>query len=158
MDELQSIIARLELAPLPFEGGWFRQYYLSEERDETGRPRASAIHFLMTPKDFSALHRLKTAETWTYREGATVELFLLSPTGSGRIVRLGTAEAIGEVPSVKVPGGFWQSGRTLGAWSLVDCRMEPAWDEREFELGQRDELMMQYPDWASVVRTVTRQK
>lgn len=158
MEELQSIIARLDLAPLPFEGGWFRQYYLSEERDENGRARASAIHFLITPQDFSALHRLKTPEVWTYREGAPVELFLLSPHGNGRIERLGTSSRIGELPSITVPGGYWQGARTLGAWSLVDCRMEPAWDEREFELATRDELIARYPEWASAVRTVTRRK
>ncbi len=155
---MQSIIARLELAPLPNEGGWFRQYHLSPERDERGRPRSSAIHFLISPEGFSALHRLRTPETWTFRDGAAVEMLLLLPDGSGQTVKLGLSPARGEIPSVTVAGGVWQGARTCGAWSLVDCRMEPAWDETEFELGSRDELLAQYPAWAEHIRTVTREK
>jgi predicted cupin superfamily sugar epimerase len=154
---MQNIIGRLGLAPLPREGGWFRQYYLSPEHDATGRPRASAIHFLMSPAEFSALHRLRTPETWTWREGTPVELLLLGPeNGTGRLVLLGPDATRGEVPAVTVPGGIWQGARPLGAWSLVDCTMAPAWDETEFELGTRAELERAFPGWAEQIRALTR--
>ncbi len=158
MDEWPKIIDRLGLAPLPREGGWFRQYYLSPERDAAGRARASAIHFLMTPVGFSALHRLRTPETWTWREGAAVELLLLGPgAGAGRIARLGPEAARGEVPAVTVSGGVWQGARPLGAWALVDCAMSPAWEAAEFELGSRAELERAFPAWAEQIRRLTRE-
>jgi predicted cupin superfamily sugar epimerase len=158
VEELQSIIARLGLAPLPFEGGWFRQYYVSEERDAARRPRASAIHYVISPKEFSAMHRLKTPEAWTFRDGAPLEMLLLPRDGAARLVRLGADKANGETLTVDVPANCWQGARTLGAWSLLDCRMEPAWDAREFELGRREELIARHPAWADVIRTMTRQK
>ncbi|MBI2518018.1 MAG: cupin domain-containing protein [Opitutae bacterium] len=153
---MQDIIDRLQLAPLPHEGGWFRQYYLSPECDAAGRPCASAIHFLMTPEGFSALHRLHTPETWRWCEGAAAELLMLAPDGTGRLVALGPDEARGQVPEATVPGGVWQGARPLGAWTLVDCTMAPAWDEREFELGDRARLTAAHPAWAEHVRRLTR--
>jgi predicted cupin superfamily sugar epimerase len=156
VEALQSIIDRLNLAPLPREGGWFRQYYLSQETDPHGRPRASAIHFLMSPEGFSALHRLRTDETWTFREGAPIELLLLLPDGSGKIVKLGGDAPAGQQPAITVPGGTWQGARTLGSWSLADCAMSPAWDEQEFELGSRGDLLRAYPAHEGLIRGLTR--
>ena len=156
MEALQSIIDRLRLEPLPVEGGWYRQYFLSPERDPTGRPRASAIHFLMSPDGFSALHRLKTDETWTFRDGAPIELLLLRPDGTGEVIRLGHDTGAGQQPAITVPGGCWQGARPLGAWALADCAMSPAWDEREFEPGRRDDLVRQYPAYASLICSLSR--
>jgi predicted cupin superfamily sugar epimerase len=156
VDTLQSIIARLGLEPLPREGGWFRQYYLSPECDGSGRPRASAIHFLMSPAGFSAMHRLKTGETWTFREGDPIELLMIAAEGTGRVVQLGADLSCGQLATIDVPGGWWQGARTLGAWSLADCAMSPAWDEAEFELGARDELVRLYPAHARMIRALTR--
>ena len=156
MDALQSIIDRLGLQPLPREGGWFRQYYLSPERDDKGRPRASAIHFLMSPDGFSALHRLRTDETWAFRDGAPIELLMLTPDGTGRVFRLGNDADAGERRAITVPGGSWQGARPLGTWALADCTMSPGWDEREFELGLRDDLVRQYPAHADLIHALTR--
>lgn len=158
MDRLQSIIDQLGLAPLPHEGGWFRQYHLSPERDAAGRPRASAIHFLMSTEGFSALHRLQTPETWRWREGAAVELLLLGPGAIGRLVVLGPEARRDQVAKFTVPGGVWQGARPRGPWALVDCAMSPAWDEREFELGERTALTRTYPAWAEQIRQLTREQ
>ena len=55
-DEAKKIVATLGLAPLPHEGGWFRQQYVSEARLPDGRAMESLIWFLLTADDFSALH------------------------------------------------------------------------------------------------------
>ena len=154
MEDLQRIIARLGLQPLPREGGWFRRYHVSAETDPAGRPLRSSIHFLMAPGEFSALHRLQSPETWEFRSGAPVELLLLPPAGPARTVQLGDAGA-GEA-AVTVPGGTWQGARSLGAWSLVDCTMAPAWVEREFELGDRAELIRRFPAEAGLIAALTR--
>jgi len=156
VDHAQSIIEQLRLEPLVPEGGWFRQYFLDPERDATGRPRSSIIHFLITPVEFSALHRLHSAETWKFQSGAPVELLLLSPDREGRKVLLGSETGAGQQAEITVPRGIWQGARPLGAWSLVECAMTPAWEESEFELGRRDELAQLYPAWAEAIATLTR--
>jgi len=156
VEALHSVIARLGLEPLPVEGGWFRRYYVSPEVDATGRPRASAIHFVMSPEGFSAMHRLQAPETWTFAEGAPIELLVLAPDGTGQVVRLGPDAAAGHLPSFTVAGRCWQGARTLGSWSRADCAMAPAWVESEFELGSWEELSKQYPAQAPLLRALIR--
>jgi hypothetical protein len=157
MESLQSLIRRLELQPLPREGGWFRRHFVSSECDGQGRPLKSAIHFAMAPRDFSALHRLATPEVWTFLDGAPVELLILDPDGAFRTFRLGLEAAGGEQRVIEVPGGAWQGARTTGDWSLVDCAMEPAWLESEFELGDRAQLQKQFPAAAGLIAALTRE-
>lgn len=147
----------MELAPLAGEGGWFRRFFLSDERDAAGRPRASAIHYLMTGENFSALHRMSTPELWVWRDGAAIELLLLGPDGgTGRAVVLGPDGDAGQAGSLMVPGGVWQGARPLGAWALAECRMEPAWDASDYEIGTRARLQAEFPDWARRIAQLTR--
>src|ERR1044071_9437046 len=63
--DAQRIIAELRLAPLAREGGWFRQTWATAA--------GSAIYYLMTPEDFSALHCLSSDEIWHFHAGDPVE-------------------------------------------------------------------------------------
>lgn len=153
---LRTVITRHQLEPLPKEGGWFRVHTISAERDAGGRPLVSAIHFAMSPVDFSAMHRLATPETWHWREGAPVALLLLAPDGTGQTVHLGPEAAAGQVGSVLVPGGVWQGAHPLGDWARVECVMAPAWVEAEFELGERATLSRTWPEWTDAITRLTR--
>ena len=62
----QAIVTRLQLEPLPHEGGFFRVTW----RNAT----ASAIYFLITPEHFSALHRLAQDEIWFFHAGKVMFL------------------------------------------------------------------------------------
>src|SRR5262245_29385714 len=77
----RQVIAALGLEPLPHEGGHFRQTSHSAT--------ASAIYFLITPQDFSALHRLVQDEIWHFYAGDTAEQVQLDPqSGSLRVTRM----------------------------------------------------------------------
>ena len=156
MNEIAALIARLQLEPLPHEGGWVRRYYESPERDATGRAHASAIHFLVSAENFSALHRLTMPEVWTWREGAPVELLRLGPVGSGSVVVLGPDQARGQLSTCTVPSGVWQGARSLGAWTLVDCALSPAWRPEDFTLGGRELLRREFPQWSAEIVRLTR--
>lgn len=155
---LADLLARYRLEPLPGEGGWFRVHTVSNERDASGRPLASAIHFVVAdaPEGFSALHRLATPEVWHWREGAPVELLRLFPDGTGQTTVLGPATAAGQVGAVLVPGGVWQGARALGAWARLECTMAPAWIEAEFALGSRADLAARWPAWTAAIARLTR--
>ncbi len=100
-DAARQLIAALDLAPLPHEGGYFRQTW----RSATG----SAIYFLITPADFSALHRIAQDEIWHYYAGDPIEhLQLDERTGNVRIARLGSDVLAGDVPQLLVPASVWQ--------------------------------------------------
>lgn len=162
----EEVIARLGLAPLPHEGGFFRQTWVSSKRLDGGRAVGSAIYFLLTPEGFSAFHQLRTDEVWLFHAGDPIEHVQLT-RGSREMKRTCLGEDVrnGYTPQLIVPGGVWQGARLASAespkalrndWSLVSCVMAPAWDEREFALGQRAELLREFPEAAEWVRSLTR--
>lgn len=155
---VEKIIGRLGLAPLPVEGGFFRRTWLSDERQADGRPAASQIWYLITEESFSALHRLDAPERWEFRAGDTVEHVQLDPRdGSVRILNLNHDTA----QTLVVPAGVWQGARLaigpqLHRWALFACKMSPAWDEKGFAPGRRDELLPVFPAAATVIKALTR--
>lgn len=159
--EAQGIIAQLSLQPLPGEGGFFRQTWLSAERTVQGRPLGSAIQYLITPEGFSALHRLRMDEVWHFYAGDPVEHVQLDPlTGTVRTTRLGAAMADGEQVQLVVARDVWQGARLANGgrrgWALLGCTLAPAWDERDWEAGDRENLLVKYPVAAALIRGLTR--
>ncbi len=164
-----ELISALQLAPLPREGGWFRQTWRSEA--------GSAILFLLTPENFSALHRLTLDEVWHFHAGDPVEHVQLEARAAGGravVTRLGPEIARGDAPQVVVRAGMWQGARIADAaahersgaggtargashgWSLLGCTLAPPWREDAFELGERAELLRRFPAAAALVRALTR--
>jgi len=157
------LIAHLGLKPLPHEGGYFAPSWRSAATDGAGRAAGSAIWFLLTPEDFSALHRLKTDELWHFYAGDPVEHVQLDPRDrTVRVTKLGPDVLAGQAPQLAVPGGVWQGARLAPAregghgWALLGCTLAPAWDEREFELGARATLLAEFPAAAAPVDALTR--
>ena len=160
-EEARKIIAQLGLEPLPLEGGWFRRTRVSAVTLDDGRSAESAIYFLVTAADFSAFHRLKIDEVWYFHAGDALEHVILDPRdGSMRVTRLGPAVCAGEVPQLAVARGVWQgarlaAGSTVG-WTLLSCTTSPAWEDTDFELGQRDELKNAFPAARDQIDRLTR--
>ena len=154
-----ALIAALGLEPLPDEGGFFRQTYVSAARLSGGRAAGTAIYFLITPDGFSALHRLRTEEVWHFYAGDAVEHLILDPANEkGRKTVLGADFAGGQTPQLIVPGDTWQGARLAagGAWALLGCTMSPGWDAAEFILGDRAALDARFPSWTQDIRALTR--
>jgi len=163
-DAAALLISKLRLEPLPGEGGFFAVTWTSAAKDPDGRPSGSAILFLITEADFSALHRLRTDEIWHYHAGDPAELVQLDPGPPDcRIAVLGPDVEGGHVPQAVVPAGAWQGARiraggpgTAHGWTLFGCTVSPAWDGKEFELGDRAALEKEFPAQAAIIRALTR--
>lgn len=147
----QDVIRLLDLAPLPGEGGYFRETYRS--------PHSTAIYYLLTPDTFSALHRLKGDEVFHFHLGDPAEMLQLRPDGTGVRVTIGTDIAGGMHPQVLVHGGTWQGSRLLpgGTFALMGTTMAPGFDPRDFELGDRAALLARYAEHADLIRALTRE-
>jgi predicted cupin superfamily sugar epimerase len=161
--EAGHLVSRLGLIPLPKEGGFFAPTWTSSKNRADGRACGSAILFLITETDFSALHRLGMDEIWHFHSGGPADLTLLDPVSRGcRTVVMGPDVAGPHVPQVVVPAGTWQGARLAGGagnargWALFSCTVSPAWDEREFELGERQALLRAFPAHEAAVRALTR--
>lgn len=156
----EEVIRLLDLEPLPSEGGWFRRVAESELRVPGSERRAcSAIYFLVTPEDFSAVHRVDAVETWCFHAGDAIELLVLGgDRGTGQFVTLGTDLPAGQVLQEMVPAGAWQGARLVagGRWGLVSCIVAPEYLASGFRLGDRAELSAAYPAFASEIAALTR--
>jgi predicted cupin superfamily sugar epimerase len=161
-----AVIARLGLSPLPNEGGFFRQTWLSPVRLANGRAAGSAIYFLVTGESFSALHQLRTDELWLFHAGDPIEhVQLKSASRTPTLTVLGSDFGKGHEPQLIVPGEVWQGARLAPTetaktnphgWALVSCVMAPAWDERKFTLGQRADLLRKFPEAGNWIHALTR--
>lgn len=159
--EAAAIIAQLGLVPLPQEGGFFRQTWLGAEKLANGRAAAGAIYFLLTPQDFSALHRLVIPELWHFYAGDPVEHTQLGPKPPNvASTTLGPNVLAGHIPQLLVPAGVWQGARlAIGwnhGWALVGTTTSPAWTEADFEPGRRGELLRDFPALGTLIAALTR--
>jgi predicted cupin superfamily sugar epimerase len=161
--EVAQLIAQHGLQPLPWEGGYFRRTWTSQEavRGSPGRPAGTAILYLMTTEGFSALHLLDAGELWRFQSGDPVEHLRLDPrTGTVQLTVLGPDTRSGQERQLVVPAGVWQAARPMPGgpkgWSLIEATMTPGWAEGGFTLGRADELGTQFPEAAALIQRYTR--
>lgn len=144
--EYQEIIDKLQLEPHP-EGGYYRQLYGD---DDNGKKVISTIYYMLTNSDISAFHRLHgVTEIWYYHAGNPLDLYVidtkgdlsvhhLSPDGEMQVVIFPEQWFAAEIPSKK---GF----------CLVGCAVAPAFSFENFELGHKDTLLQQFPQYAELI-------
>lgn len=148
MSTPQEITSLLGLEPLPIEGGSFTQSWRSAT--------VSAIYYLLTAPEFSALHRLDRTEIFTYHAGAPARMLLLAQDGTARTAVLGADLAAGQRPQVVVPPGTWQAAESLGAWTLAGCVVVPPYTDDCVEFGVAERLAAEYPGQAKEIRRLCR--
>ena len=153
--QIEKIINKLNLEPLPGEGGYFRQTYIDAS--------SSTILYLITRDNFSALHRLKYCEIFHFYAGTPVEVVQFDDTGVLKKTTLGSDIMNHISPQVVVPTLTWQGTRLInegkeGDWALLGTTMAPPFEFKDFELGDREKLINQFPSLTDVIRLFTRQK
>jgi len=163
----REIIDALGLEPLPVEGGYFRRTYESDlwtggaDAPEGGKARrrlATAIYYLVTGDEFSAMHRLASDEIFHFYLGDPVEMLRLYPDGSGDVTIIGPDLARGMQPQVVVPRGVWQGARLVpgGRFALLGTTVSPGFEYDDYEHGDREALASQYPAFRAVIEALTR--
>jgi predicted cupin superfamily sugar epimerase len=143
-----EIAALLGMVLLPGEGGRWVQTLLDN--------RSSAILYLLSDGDFSAMHRLDADEIYHHYAGDPVEMLFLDSDGSVNRPVLGSDLEAGQRPQLVVPVGVWQGSSTLGLWSLLGTTMAPPYSDEGFELGKRDRLVDGWPAAAGRIEQLTR--
>lgn len=166
MISVEAIIEELGLEPLEREGGYFRQTWRSAQRSPdpdlaASRPAGTAIYFLVTADQFSALHRLAGDEIWFHHFGDPLEMLMLHPDGRGETVSIGPDLTASEHPQHICPAHVWQGtriapGQARCGYALGSCAMAPGFDWNDFELGNRETLTTQYPEFTRAIRALTR--
>ncbi len=102
---IPELIEKLQLLPHP-EGGYYKETYRSAEcipktglsgRFDGNRNLATAIYFLIEKNNFSALHKIKSDETWHFYAGDALEVLEINQEGNVIITAVGNNLAAGEV-------------------------------------------------------------
>ncbi len=166
---IEKLIEILGLEPLKVEGGLFAQTYKSPDRVQQealpsryagSHPMGTAIFYLYTgdPDSFSAVHRLPTDEIYHFYLGDPVEMLLLYPDGKSQRVILGSDIINGQKVQFVAPQGVWQASHLLpeGKFALAGTTMAPGFDNSDYEGGDLDFLVQQYPQEAELIRALTR--
>jgi predicted cupin superfamily sugar epimerase len=159
--------ALLKLEPLTMEGGYFSETYRSSEtipvsalpaRYSSAKPFSTAIYFLLTPETCSRLHRLPSDEIYHFYLGDPVELVQLYPDGSGQITVLGQELEKGMRPQHLVTKGTWQGSRLSagGRYALLGTTVAPGFAACDFEKGDRQTLLRDYPAFHDLIGALTR--
>jgi uncharacterized protein len=149
--DAEAVIRLLNLEWLPPEGGFFRSTYRSATTTEGlaggNRPHSTAIYYLVTPEQFSALHRLPQDEVFHFYRGDAVEMLQIDYEGRASYRVLGPRFEKGEEPQAVAPGGVWQATRLVpgGKWALLGCTVSPGFDYADYEHGVRASLVETYP-------------
>lgn len=162
----REYIRRLNLRPHP-EGGFYRETYRStsslSRRDLPGDfrvdpPVSTAIYFLLTGDGFSALHRIKSDETWHFYDGDPLDVHMLSgpPPGRHEVLALGRGEGLHLQGTVMAGMWFGARVRAPGTWSLVGCTVAPGFCFEDFEMGSRVNLLGLFPAHQELVKNLTR--
>jgi predicted cupin superfamily sugar epimerase len=163
----EEICKHLKLLPHPAEGGFFVETYrgehlLSPESLPSGYPGprsvSTAIYYLLTPDGFSAMHRLRGDEIFHFYLGDPVELLQIKSNGVGEVVILGQDIVAGMKLQHVVPGGAWQGSRLRagGQYALLGTTVAPGFDYQDFEIGGREELVAEFPQFAHFIEQLTR--
>lgn len=160
---ISKLVSQLNLTPHP-EGGWYRETFRSHGKFEgegefpEGRNFFTSIYFLISGDNFSALHRIRSDESWHFYSGDPLEIVEIDTEGSLRSVILGPNIENGQQLQYTVPAGNWFGSRVLrgGQYSLVGCTVAPGFDFRDFEMAGRDQMISMYPAHEAVITQMTR--
>jgi predicted cupin superfamily sugar epimerase len=154
--KIKEIIRILGLQEHPREGGYFAETYLSEQM-VSGRALSTAIYYMLTADTCSRMHRLKGDEIYHFYLGDPVEMLQLCPDGRGRVVKIGSDITNGFYPQLVVPRDVWQGSRLVpgGQFALLGTTMAPGFDYADYESGDREQLIAQYPDFRELITLLT---
>lgn len=159
-----DVISLLNLEPLPEEGGFFRQTYKSTITVNIPglgeRVLSTAIYYLITNNESSALHRLKQNELFHFYAGDPVEMMQLPPEGEHKISVIGNDLQQGHVPQMLVPAGVWQGLKLMNAnnenWALLGATVTPGFEFDDFELASPSSLIDQFPHLTELIKKFTK--
>ncbi len=168
VDKARDYIKRLQLEPHP-EGGYFKEIYRSGEifeaehlpgRYNGDRSFSTSIYFMLAGNQFSSFHKLKSDELWHYYDGVSVKIYVLSAEGELSTITLGRELNKGERLQAVIEKGSWFGAELTDkdSFVLIGCTVSPGFDFRDFELGNREELIARFPQHEELIIKLTKSR
>ena len=155
----EEIIQLYKLKPLLIEGGNSKEIYRSSTILDTELgPRSAYTHlyYLLKQGEKSKLHRLKTDELWHFYSGDPITIIDISPDGILKEKVLGPL-----FPEQRCeylfPKGHWFGAylNPKSEWAFLGCTVSPGFEYADFEVGNREQLISQYPKFKEHIIKLT---
>lgn len=162
----QQLIETYRLQPHP-EGGYYTRTYCSNEqiaaahlpeRFNGDRFISTAIYFLLEGNQFSAFHRIKSDELWHFYAGDGLHIYVIHEDERGEILKLGNDLENGFLFQQVVKAGCWFASKPVheNGFAFVGCTVAPGFDFEDFEMGEKNVLMQQYPQHREWIKNLCR--
>ena len=156
---------KLHLTPHP-EGGYFRETYRAgavslrahlPKGFSGDRAYSTAIYYLLSNKDLSKLHRIKSDEMWHYYDGGGLNIFVIDESGNLSEQKLGLNPDEGQAPQILVEAGKWFGATVTNpdSFCLCGCTVSPGFHFEDFEIGERKKLLESFPKHRTVIEQLT---
>ena len=168
----KAVIDWFDLTPNPAEGGFFAGTYNSLilvpndvlpdfEPIENKRSICGAIYYFIDIKSFSAMHKVTGDMIYHFYSGDPVEMLLLYPEGFPNKYEtfiFSNDIAQGGKPMKIIPGGTWLGSRIVpgGNYALMGVTMAPGFDPADYAIGNRADLIIEYPEQQELITKLTR--
>lgn len=165
--EAELFVDLLKLQPHP-EGGYFAQIFKSDQSvksidasryDNQIRFAGTSIYYLLDKSDFSAWHKLKSDEIWHYYKGCEVIIYQIDQYNHIKTEILGDPTKNSNATfQISIPSNTWFSAELIDkkAYCLLGCTVSPGFEFIDFELGNRDVLLQQFPQHKLLITQLTR--
>jgi predicted cupin superfamily sugar epimerase len=90
--------------------------------------------------------------------GDPVQMLLLHPDGPSEVCVFGNNLLQGQKPIKLIPGNTWLGSRLMpgGSWALMGVTMAPGFDPVDYTIGDRENLIKQFPEQADLIEKLTR--
>jgi len=148
------------LQPHP-EGGYYSETYRSREsihceggQFPDGRSYSTAIYYLLSSRDISRFHRIRSDETWHHYEGSPITIHMIHGNGFYEAKHLGKELDNSQVPQLIVSAGTW-FGATVDepeSFALCGCTVSPGFEFNDFEMGNRHKMLQEFPEHENIIR------
>lgn len=168
-DLVEKIIKKFNLTSLEDEGGYFTETYRSEERIlkehlppgyKSSRNFSTSILYLITPYNFSSLHKVASDEVFHFYLGDQVMMLNLFEGGKGQITKMGSNIFAGEQVQYLVPKNTWQGAKLAkgGRFALLGTTVSPGFEFEDFIQAKtyKNEILNKYPDFASLINELIK--
>ena len=102
-------------------------------------------------------HRLQSDEMWHFYKGSSLTIHVLGMDGIYKKIQLGDDIENGEKLQAVIPRGDWFGAEVneKASFSLTGCTVAPGFDFNDFELGEREEMIRDYPGQAELIKRLT---
>ena len=168
-DLVEKIIEKFNMVSLEDEGGYFIETYRSEEkvskehlpiRYKSSRCFSTSILYLLTPDNFSTLHKVASDEMFHFYMGDQVTVLNLFEGGKGLEVKMGKNIFEGEQLQFLVPKNTWQGAKLArgGKFALLGTTVSPGFEFEDFVQAKpyKNEIINKYPDFSSLINELIK--